>query len=51
VLAARLLSELAAKDDFDREIAATTDKLSKLAAEALDEHRRGLTKELDPDQL
>jgi hypothetical protein len=51
VLAARLLDELAAEDDFDRKIAATTDKLSKMAKEALDEHRRGLTEELDPDQL
>lgn len=51
VLAERLLAELAAEDDFDRKIAATTDKLARFAAEALDEHRRGLTHELDPDQL
>lgn len=48
---AHLLADLAAEDDFDRNIAATTDKLAKMAAEALEEHRRGLTMELDPDQL
>jgi hypothetical protein len=51
LLAARLLTELAAEDDFDRAIAATTDQLSRLAAEALAEHRAGLTQKLDPDQL
>jgi hypothetical protein len=51
VLAARLLAELEAEDDFDRKIAATSDKLAKLAAEAIDENRRGLTEELDPDQI
>jgi len=51
VLASRLLAELAAEDDFDRAIAASTDKLAKLAAEALAEHRAGLTEELDPDRL
>lgn len=39
LLASRLLAELAA------------DKLSKLAAEALAEHRAGLTEDLDPDRL
>jgi hypothetical protein len=51
LLAARLLSELAEEDDFDRAIAASTGKLSKLAREALAEHRAGLTEELDPDRL
>ena len=51
VLAARLLAELEAEDDFDRRIAATSDKLAKLAAEAIEENRRGLTEELDPDQI
>jgi hypothetical protein len=51
LLASRLLAELAAEDDFDRAIAASTDKLAKLAAEALAEHRAGLTEELDPDRL
>jgi hypothetical protein len=51
VLATRLLAELATEDDFDRAIAKSADKLALLAAEALAEHRAGLTEELDPDQL
>lgn len=51
VLASRLLAELAAEDDFDRAIADSTDKLALSAAEALAEHRAGLTEELDPDRL
>lgn len=45
VLAARLLAELAAEDDFDRAIARSSDKLAGLAREALAEHRSGTTKE------
>ncbi|MGO8688449.1 MAG: hypothetical protein ACLQLG_02360 [Thermoguttaceae bacterium] len=41
VLARRLLAELAAEDDFDRAIAASSDKLASLAREALAEHRAG----------
>ena len=51
LLASRLLAELAAEDDLDRAIAASTDKFARLAAEALDEHRAGQTEELDPDRL
>lgn len=51
LLAARLLAELAAEDQFDRAIAESGEKLSRLATEALEEHRAGLTDELDPDQL
>ena len=51
LLAARLLAELAAEDDFDRAIACSSDKLARLAQEALTEHRAGLTQELDPDRL
>ncbi len=51
VLASRLLAELAAEDDFDREMACTSDKLATLAREALAVHRAGKTQELDPDQL
>jgi hypothetical protein len=51
LLAARLLAELAAEDDFDRAIAASGDKLARLASEALAEHRAGSTEELDPDRL
>jgi hypothetical protein len=51
LLASRLLAELAAEDDFDRAIAQSGDKLARLAREALDEYRAGLTEELDPDRL
>jgi hypothetical protein len=51
LLASRLLAELAAEDDFDRGIAGSTNKLAQLAAEALAEHRAGLTGELDLDRL
>ena len=51
VLAHRLLEELAAENAFDRKITGSVDKLARLAKEALDEHRAGLTEEFDPDQL
>jgi hypothetical protein len=51
VLASRLLAELAAEDEFDRAIAGSAHRLAGLAAEALAEHRAGLTEELDPDRL
>jgi len=51
LIASRLLAELDAEDDFDRAIAASTEKLAKLAADALAEHQAGLTEELDPDRL
>ncbi|MSQ92974.1 MAG: hypothetical protein EXR98_00290 [Gemmataceae bacterium] len=51
VLASRLLAELAAEDDFDRDIARTSDKLAALAREALAEHRAGQTEALDPERL
>jgi hypothetical protein len=50
-LAFRLLTELAEEDDFDRAIAASSDKLACLAREALAEYRDGRTEELDPDAL
>jgi hypothetical protein len=51
LLAARLLAELAAENDFDRAIAGSSDRLLALAREALAEHRSGQTEELDPEQL
>lgn len=51
VLASRLLAELAAEDDFDRAITGSAHRLVGLAAEALAEHRAGLTEELNPDRL
>ncbi len=43
LLASRLLAEIAAEDEFDRTLAQSGDKLSKLAADAITEHRAGLT--------
>jgi hypothetical protein len=51
VLAARLLAELAAEDDFDRAIQASGEKLVSLAAAALAEYRAGQTEPLDPERL
>jgi hypothetical protein len=51
LLATRLLAELGEEDEFDRAIAASSDKLARLAREALAEHRAGRTQDLDPDAL
>jgi len=51
LLASRLLAELGVEDDFDRDIAASADKLAILAREALASHKAGLTQELEPDNL
>ena len=51
LLATRLLAELADDDEFDRTIARTSDKLAKLANDALAEYRAGHTEELDLDKL
>lgn len=51
LLASRLLTELAAEDDFDRALTGSGDKLARLAMEALEEHRAGRTEELDPEKL
>jgi hypothetical protein len=50
VLAARVLAELVADDEFDRAIAGSVGKLATLAEEALAEHRAGKTVALDPDR-
>ena len=47
LLASRLLAELSADTEFDRAIAATPEKLARLAREALDELRQGRTAELN----
>ena len=51
VLASRLLAELSKEDEFDRAVAASDDKLARLAREALAEYHAGHTEELDPDRL
>ena len=42
-----LLDELADEEHWDRRLSETTDALSQLAREALDEHRAGATEDLD----
>jgi hypothetical protein len=51
VLASRLLAELSKEDEFDRAIAASGDKLARLAREALEEYHAGDTEDLDPGRL
>jgi hypothetical protein len=51
LLAARLLAELATEDEFDRKAAGSGEQLRKLAADALAEHRAGLTEPMDVDRL
>jgi hypothetical protein len=42
-----LLDELADEEQWDRRLSETTDALSRLAREALDEHHSGATEDLD----
>ena len=51
LLASRVLDELTDEDEFDRAIAASANKLTSLANDALVEHRAGQTLELAPDRL
>jgi hypothetical protein len=46
-----LLAELKADRAWDDAFRQTADELVAMARRALDEHHRGLTKELDPDEL
>ena len=46
-----LLEELASDQAWDATLSRSTEKLSRLAAEALEEHRAGLTEDLDGDSL
>jgi hypothetical protein len=50
-LARALLSDLASERAIDERLAGTSDALSRLAAEALAEHRAGRTEPLDPERL
>jgi urease gamma subunit len=50
-LARVLLDELASERRWDELFARSQDILEQLADEALEEHRAGRTKELDPDKL
>jgi len=51
VLAARLLTELGAEDEFDRAISRSADRLVALAQKALAEHRSRQSEDLDPGRL
>ena len=51
LLASWLLAEVAAETEFDRAIQRTGDKLARLAEDAIDEQRAGLTVDLDPERL
>ena len=51
LLASRFMAELSSDNEFDRKISGSAGKLATLAAEGLEEHRAGLTEELDAEQL
>lgn len=46
-----LLAELQSEEEWEGRFARTRDALSALAREALDEHERGETEELNPNSL
>lgn len=50
-LARWLLDELASERQWSRAFAASEQRLTDLAQEALEEHRSGQTETLDPDRL
>jgi hypothetical protein len=50
-LAAAIFEELDADEHWDAAFARSQDALARLANEALEEHRAGRTKPLDPDAL
>ena len=50
-LGAWILAELASERKWEKVFAESADALTKLADEALSEHRQGRTKTLDPDKL
>lgn len=50
-LARWILEELESERRWDRFFADSQDELALMAQEALEEHRKGLTKPLDPDTL
>ena len=50
-LATWILAELASERRWNEAFASSQDALSRLADEALAEHRRGETRELDPDRM
>jgi len=51
VLAKQLLNELATEKKWEKAFASSEDILSRLADEAVEEHKQGKTKPLDIDSL
>jgi hypothetical protein len=51
VIATLIFEELEEEASWDQGFARSEDTLSKLAADAMREHRAGKTQELDPDKL
>lgn len=50
-IASIILEELEDEAKWERRFSVSKDSLAKLASEAMEEERRGETKELDPDSL
>lgn len=50
-IASIILEELEDEAKWERRFSVSKDSLAKLASEAMEEDRRGETKELDPDSL
>ena len=50
-IASIILEELEDEAKWEKGFVASKDSLAKLASEAMEEERRGETKELDPDSL
>ncbi len=50
-LARWILAELAAEHRWDEALAASADKLERLAADAVAEDEAGFTTDLDPDKM
>jgi hypothetical protein len=50
-LAKWVLAELASEERWDEAFRRSGDQLDKLAVRALNEHRKGLTRPLDPQKL
>jgi len=46
-----VLAELAAEQLWDESFRQSSEQLSKLAGQALNEHRKGRTRPLDPEKL
>lgn len=50
-LAALILEEVDAENRWDESFSQSEEKLASLASEALEDHRRGRTRPLDPDSM